>query len=324
MRDRVDAFGVSEPELNRTGKDQIEVNLPGVDNAQRAADQVGSTAQLFFYDWEKNVLDENCKTERDRDQRRPAAASPASTTRSSARAEVRDRACRKNSQAAAGPRFYAFDKVSKKPFNNGLPDESREASLEGLSDAEKARAEVLEVKPGVLVLRDEKGSAKAPPPDRFWIVRDYPGLSGTDIKNPEQNFDQRAGNEPIVTFDFSDKGQKAFQKITSEVAQRGADNANPLNPDPAAELTPLRDRARQRARLDPVHQLPREPRRHRRLDRRADLRRLHDHERAGPGEGAQDRRPAAEARPDLALAGLGHAGQAGAQPGPQGAASPAS
>ena len=62
MRDRVDAFGVSEPELARTGEDQIEVNLPGVADAERAAKQVGSTAQLFFYDWEANVLDENCKT----------------------------------------------------------------------------------------------------------------------------------------------------------------------------------------------------------------------------------------------------------------------
>src|ERR1700712_4534666 len=62
MRDRVDAFGVAEPELARTGKDQIEVNLPGVKDAERAAQQVGSTAQLFFYDWEKNVLDENCKS----------------------------------------------------------------------------------------------------------------------------------------------------------------------------------------------------------------------------------------------------------------------
>ena len=84
----------------------------------------------------------------------------------------------------------------------------------------------------MLVLRDEKPSADAPDPDAFWIIRDDPGLSGTDIKNPEQNFDQQGGNEPIVTFEFSDKGRSAFQSITSEVAQRGADNANPLNPDP--------------------------------------------------------------------------------------------
>src|SRR5215213_10659903 len=36
MRERVDAFGVSEPELLRSGRNQVEVNLPGVENAERA------------------------------------------------------------------------------------------------------------------------------------------------------------------------------------------------------------------------------------------------------------------------------------------------
>ena len=48
MRDRVDSLGVAEPELQRSGSDQIVVSLPGVDNAQRAADIVGTTAQLYF------------------------------------------------------------------------------------------------------------------------------------------------------------------------------------------------------------------------------------------------------------------------------------
>ena len=62
MRDRVDAFGVAEPELQLIGGKQIEVNLPGVANADRAAAQVGSTAQLYFYDWEANILDSECRT----------------------------------------------------------------------------------------------------------------------------------------------------------------------------------------------------------------------------------------------------------------------
>src|SRR5215210_8870340 len=39
MRDRVDAFGVAEPELLLAGDRQIEVNLPGVEDAERAAQQ---------------------------------------------------------------------------------------------------------------------------------------------------------------------------------------------------------------------------------------------------------------------------------------------
>src|SRR3954471_18840830 len=58
MQQRVNQFGVAEAELFRSGEDQIEVNLRGVENAEAAARQVGSTAQLFFYDWEANILDE--------------------------------------------------------------------------------------------------------------------------------------------------------------------------------------------------------------------------------------------------------------------------
>src|SRR5690349_6011436 len=60
IRDRVDALGVAEPRISRSGKDQIEVDLPAVKDAQRAASQVGTTAQMYFYDWEKNVLDSDC------------------------------------------------------------------------------------------------------------------------------------------------------------------------------------------------------------------------------------------------------------------------
>ncbi|MDX6595662.1 MAG: SecD/SecF fusion protein, partial [Solirubrobacterales bacterium] len=56
IRERIDQLGVSEPEVARLGTDQITVSLPDVTNAQRAIDQVGTTAQLFFYDWEPNLL----------------------------------------------------------------------------------------------------------------------------------------------------------------------------------------------------------------------------------------------------------------------------
>src|ERR671924_118613 len=56
MRDRVDALGVAEPEIQRLGGDQISVGLPDVKNAERAIEQVGTTAQMYFYDFEKNVI----------------------------------------------------------------------------------------------------------------------------------------------------------------------------------------------------------------------------------------------------------------------------
>jgi SecD/SecF fusion protein len=56
IRKRTDALGVSEPEIQRSGRDQISIGLPDVQNAERAIQQVGTTAQLQFYDWEANVL----------------------------------------------------------------------------------------------------------------------------------------------------------------------------------------------------------------------------------------------------------------------------
>ena len=85
----------------------------------------------------------------------------------------------------------------------------------------------------MLVLRAESttnNNGDEVKPDRWWVIQDRPGLSGTDIKNPEQSADTNLGNEPIVTFNFTDKGRKAFQAITRRVAQRGADNA--LGGDP--------------------------------------------------------------------------------------------
>ena len=224
MRDRVDAFGVSEPELLLSGENQIEVNLPGVEDAERAADQVGSTAQLFFYDWEANILDEDCRTDPDEN------SSGKQPITGFYRAVQQAGKCKAqadgNNNAADAPRFYAFDKTSKRPLNGGAPSESRAAVLDDLpQDVDPADVEVLQIPEGILVVRDAKPDAEAPDPDRFWVIQDNPALSGTDIRNPEQNFDET--RQPVVTFDFTDKGREAFKRITANIAERGVDNALP-------------------------------------------------------------------------------------------------
>src|SRR5436305_7304944 len=56
MNQRVNALGVSEPEISTQGQDQISVGLPNVQNTKRAEQLVGTTARLEFYDWEANVI----------------------------------------------------------------------------------------------------------------------------------------------------------------------------------------------------------------------------------------------------------------------------
>src|ERR687886_1408234 len=50
IRQRVDSLGVTEPEIQLQGQDQVLVNLPGITDADRAVDIIGRTAQLGFYE----------------------------------------------------------------------------------------------------------------------------------------------------------------------------------------------------------------------------------------------------------------------------------
>jgi SecD/SecF fusion protein len=49
MRNRVDALGVSEPTLVRSGDDQIIIELPGLTDPRAAANAIGQQAQLSFH-----------------------------------------------------------------------------------------------------------------------------------------------------------------------------------------------------------------------------------------------------------------------------------
>ncbi len=48
IRNRIDQFGVSEPDIRRQGDDRILIQLPGIQDTQRAKDLIGRTALLEF------------------------------------------------------------------------------------------------------------------------------------------------------------------------------------------------------------------------------------------------------------------------------------
>jgi SecD/SecF fusion protein len=236
MRERVDALGVAEPELQRAGDRQIDVSLPGVKNAERAERQVGTTAQMFFYDWEPNILDADCRANPEQvNGGQQAVTGLFNAVRIASKCDAVS-----DDNNTHNGLFYAFDKKSNQPINDGIPEESRENLEEDLARqglTESAR--ILEVPEGLIVLRDEDRrplDEQRGEVDRWWVLLDNPVLSGSDIKNPEQNFENGSGGPPIVTMDFSDRGREAFAETTREIAQRGADNAalngglqNPIN-----------------------------------------------------------------------------------------------
>ena len=318
MRQRVDAFGVAEPELQLLGARQIEVNLPGVADADRAAQQVGSTAQLYFYDWEANILDPDCRTNPDQVTGGQQAITGLYNAVKQAGKCTNVKAT-DASVSAATPRFYAFDKVSKQPFENAQGLDSKQAALDALDESDRAKAEILEVPAGVLVVRDSKAdpvqTASSPRPRPLVGHPGPPGARRHGHQEPGAELRPAGRRRPDRHLRLHRQGPQGVPDDHREdrPARRRQLAAGRR---PAAGLPALRDRARRRAGLGAVHQLQREPGRHRRLDRRPDLRRLHDPDGAGPGEDPPDRRAADQARADLALAGVGLARRPGAGPGP--------
>ena len=49
IQDRVDGLGVAEPEIRRQGEWQISVQLPGIEDQERALEIIGKTAVLEFF-----------------------------------------------------------------------------------------------------------------------------------------------------------------------------------------------------------------------------------------------------------------------------------
>ena len=150
MRDRVDSLGVAEPELQRSGENQIDVEPPGR-RERRARRRPGRhhgpdvLLRLGTEHPRRGLQDQPGAG-----QRRPAADQRA-LQRGQAGVEVPPEVDDNNTTTGL---FYAFDKKSNEPINDGVPEETRadlEEDLEaqGLTDS----AEILEVPEGIIVVR---------------------------------------------------------------------------------------------------------------------------------------------------------------------------
>jgi SecD/SecF fusion protein len=226
IRQRIDTLGVSEPEIQRVGSDNIDVSLPGVTDIDRAVDVIGTTAQLQFYDWEPNVIPEDPDDPQATEQGFPRLIDAVRL------ASKQKPECFQDSCTTNGPRYYMFDGNTFELLS-GPEQRKQDLYLDSPGERRPSNVEVLEVPQGTVVVEEPQqdnpeteADESADSPPEYFVVRDRPQLSGTDITNPEQQFDPNT-NQPNVTFDFTDDGRAAFQEITQEIAERGAAQAPP-------------------------------------------------------------------------------------------------
>ena len=251
MRKRVDQLGVAQPEIQRSGGEEIDVALPDVSNAARAQDEVGKTAQLFFYDWEPNVIGSEGK---------PAPTEPTATGGVNAggstsglveyqavlRAAKRPAMLRKNSttwQVGCTPQqvngciygsWYLLDTKHEKVLCAGggstcAPEETEQnLYADHYKPPAGATVKAVRVNPGTVVVQarpveNAAGKITNTSPNSWYVLNDNPVLTGADINNPQQGYDEGVGGTgaPNVTFGFTSHGKSIFERVTKEIARRG-------------------------------------------------------------------------------------------------------
>jgi SecD/SecF fusion protein len=257
MRNRVDQLGVTEPQIQTSGGNQITVDLPSVSDVGRAEKLVGTTARLEFYDWEANALAPSGKPVADLLQSQDQTAlqisqglggapgNPGAGSMGLYKAVLL--ASKQPKQVSSdngreGPEYFMFGApgsaacaaAARAQGTTPLlgthcllsgPDDNLQDLNSGLpAGIHASQGQTLAVQQGTVVLQAvPQNFTKAPswsnPNAQFFVLKDHVSLFGNDITNPQQNTDQ--SGQPDVTFGFTSRGAKLFQSVTAAIARRG-------------------------------------------------------------------------------------------------------
>ncbi|MBV9001253.1 MAG: hypothetical protein JO304_19510 [Solirubrobacterales bacterium] len=257
---RLHELGIGGARESLFGANFITVVLPNVTNTARAEREVGTTAQLSFYDWESNAFTPSGKTVasqlQSQDQNAltisqgganaapgaPGAGSMglyeavqlaskqkgwSSTANSRIEAQYWLFGAPGTAACAAAARAQGTVPVARQHCLLSGPDDNLKDLRAGLAAGVSAsEGEILSVPRGWVVLQAIPSNFSHPtsigsPDAQFYVLKDNIALRGNDITNPQQSTDPNTG-APDITFDFSSKGKQAFQNVTAQIARRGS------------------------------------------------------------------------------------------------------
>lgn len=224
-------------------------HVRGTRHAKWAAEQIGEAGQLYFYDWEANLIGPERKVGGHPGKVPPAAALRRANrewravgrgTRQAANAQLisagafpnlygavrlaSEQKPRKHCAtcSASTPRFYVFDRSSIHELVAG-PFSGRAELRNSESQRHRHNNIVLKVPLGTAIVSEQPSSrtgeiiTTAEP--GWFAFKDRPALNGRDIVRPNQEVDEVG--RPNVTFGFTTKGRAAFERLTRKIAKRG-------------------------------------------------------------------------------------------------------
>ena len=205
IRNRVDKWGVSEPDIKRKANNQIQIQLPGFKDPEKAKDLLGRTAQLEF----KICDDDNAVLDQLQQQVPPCATGrefvlplPAGGCWMTETVEL----------ANGGQRVATVLAADKRPELEALVA----AKVAPLLDASKNMIGIgdASVGDGVNVPRQTYY--------RSFLLRSKTELTGDYIADARASVDNSGPGtgKPVVTFTMSADGSRLMEKLTTENMHR--------------------------------------------------------------------------------------------------------
>jgi SecD/SecF fusion protein len=226
MRSRIDKLGVSEPEIRKQGSNQIVIQLAGVHDVNKAAQIIGKTAQLQFYDLEKDVTG-------------PSTDGSGNVVPSASLFELLTKV-KGDAKKGTPTGYYLFN--AKKQVAAGPEDTQAK-----LLDTPKFKGKVpkgftvLAVPEKTTVISCDASTNNCPgiqqpvPGTAYYLFKydpenatdPVPEATGKDLKLSDIQADiSTSGQGNVVRLGFTSEGADKFHKITRDEAQRGQIAAN--------------------------------------------------------------------------------------------------
>lgn len=239
IRNRVDQFGVGEMSIQRSGKDDLIVQLPGVTDRERALEIIGKTAHLEF-----KIVSDNVE-----DLKKSLAKEAAALAKSAAESTAKEA----QSSGVKAPAVESVVKEAAKAAPAEAP--AKDAAAEAVTKAASSKeadtvantAVAVETKDAVTKQASDAASKEAPPavaetkapeavaavdtePDPRYelkyveserggrepiLVAKEASLTGDMLVNAKTEFSSRGFGEPYVSIALNPKGAQIFANITA-------------------------------------------------------------------------------------------------------------
>jgi SecD/SecF fusion protein len=209
IRERVDAFGVAEPEIQTQGDDQIVVALPGAEDPEQVVDDLIQPAQLVFINFERNLVgpEEGDPSLYDAVKRAQRAPPPDEVRR------------------GARPTFYAFDREDHSLLAG--PERDEQSLIESFPNDRLPPNAVIERVPKEFFLAYQERQLQTRDQgtgQRVWFVfNNNPAVVGSEVSEArvEVQTGGFGGPDRVVRLGFTGEGEQKFADATRQLASDG-------------------------------------------------------------------------------------------------------